>query len=146
MLGEDTKYDFTRDQKKGYFFCFPLPTGNYKFYGLSYYNFAGGGSGYSTQNDHRFSLPFSVVSSQVTNLGAITMTTSEGKNFLGLSVFGPGQLELSKISDSGITSALLKCPETKDRTIVDATLSSELGGNTPEVRYVAPSAEKPPNK
>jgi hypothetical protein len=113
LFGNDTTYDFvnTKKREKGCFFCIPLPAGPYEFYTFEFYNFAGGGSGYSIKEDYHFSLPFELSPGEVVYVGRLKLTTAWGKNIFGMDVGGPGVLLLSEDPVNDVKEALKKCPE-----------------------------------
>lgn len=112
-FGDDTVYDkvdYDR-QEKSYYFCRILPAGTYYFYKIGYWNFAGGGSGYSLNEEDFFDVPFQLETGKISLVGHLKLTTEEGKNIFGLPLATPGVLELSPLDDDEVQLAIQKCPE-----------------------------------
>jgi hypothetical protein len=125
MFGGDTVPDFIRPDRrdKGIHFCVPLPAGKYSIYSYDFYNYAGGGSGYSFRKDNYFNLPFTLAAGEVAYLGTLKVTTSVGENFFGMKMAAPGVLMLSSSPVDGVAAALQKCPESvRGRPVRDASL------------------------
>jgi len=136
-FGGDTQYDFADNRERGYYFCFPLPAGKYAFFELGYYNFGGVGSGFYTKKEDWFDLPFEVSPGQITDLGALTVTSSAGKNLLGLTAYGPGYLAIGEKRENGLARTLEKCQITDRTKVVNAELR-RFAGKSPLVREAAP--------
>ncbi|MCE2028460.1 hypothetical protein [Sessilibacter corallicola] len=122
--------------EKSIYFCRILPEGEYKFYTTSYWNYAGGGSGYSLRKEDYFTVPFSLKAEKITTVDHIKLTTRQGKNLIGLALTLPGQLELKPLSKEELSLAIKKCPvEAHDKPIVQSGLS-EKEYSSPFVRSV----------
>jgi hypothetical protein len=113
VFSGDTVPDYTRidRQDKGMYFCVPLPAGRYSVFAFDFYNFAGGGSGYSMKKEMHFDLPFSLAEGEVVYLGTLKISAATGKNIFGMRRPAPGVLLLSSAPDEAIAKALQKCPE-----------------------------------
>jgi hypothetical protein len=125
MFGGDTVPDYIRPDRgdKGIHFCVPLPAGKYSIYSYDFYNYAGGGSGYSFRKDNYFNLPFALAAGEVAYLGTLKVTTAVGENFFGMKMAAPGVLMLSSSPVDGVAAALQKCPESvRGRPVRDASL------------------------
>ncbi len=137
MFSNDTAYDFvdlTR-KEKGFHFCIPLPAGDYVFYTFDFYNFAGGGSGYSIPEKNQFKLPLSLTSGEVAYVGRLKLTTTTGKNIFGLPLPAPGILLLSSDTTEIQKAALSKCPDiARSRPIRDASLTPAMANGNPLVQ------------
>ena len=129
MFSENTKFDFV-DQaggQKGFHFCIALPAGAFEFYSYSFYNYAGGGSGFSLPKKNQFSVPFSLAPGELLNLGQIKLSTTVGKNMFGMSLPAPGSLIFSPSSSPVLADAIKKCPESvRARPMKLAELSTEV--------------------
>ncbi|MGX4642105.1 hypothetical protein [Massilia sp. SYSU DXS3249] len=128
VFGKDTVPDYTRmdRQDKGIYFCVPLPAGRYSVYAYDFYNFAGGGSGYSMKKEHHFDLPFSVSEGEVAYLGTLKISAATGKNIFGMPLPAPGVLLLSSSPGDAMDKALQKCPEhVRTRPVRNAALRAE---------------------
>lgn len=125
VFSSDTVPDYIRTdrQDKGRYFCVPLPAGRYSVYAYDFYNFAGGGSGYSMKKENHFDLPFSVSEGEVAYLGTMKMSAATGKNIFGMTLPAPGVLLLSSSPDDAIDKALQKCPQhVRTRPVRNAAL------------------------
>ncbi len=113
MFQANTVHDYinTEEKHKGFHFCIALPPGSYEIHSISYYNFAGGGSGYSVAEKDFFSVPFSVSSGEVSDLGTIRITTTRGRNLFGIPLPAPGVMLLSPPSASSQSATTSRCPE-----------------------------------
>ena len=137
VFGNDTNYDFVDPSRKekGFHFCVALPAGNYEFHAFDFYNFAGGGSGYSLPEKSQFSLPFTVAAGEVAYVGRLKLTTTTGKNIFGITLAAPGVLLLSADSSETQGKALQKCPEAaRSRAIRDATVKVAMARGNPLVQ------------
>lgn len=146
MFGTDTAHDYIWPdrQEKGHHFCIALPAGRYEVYTYDFYNFAGGGSGYSIREEGQFKLPFTLAAGEVINIGKLHITTSTGKNFFGMTLPAPGVLLLSKSTPEASAEALGKCPpSTRSRAVRDASLGSTDFTPTPFVRVPAGRPQSP---
>lgn len=104
-------------EEKSFYFCRVLPEGEYAFYDLRYWNFAGGGSGYSMKKADHYNVSFNLKSQTVTNIDQLKVTTNQGL---------PGHLELRPLSEEEVQLALDKCPaEAKNKPLVNAQLWSK---------------------
>jgi hypothetical protein len=134
VLGKDTTYDFVNREKKekGFHFCIALPAGSYAFNTISFYNFAGGGSGFSIKEENQFKLPFNLTKGEIAYVGKLKMTTSESKGLFGVGVAGPGKLLLSSDPLEGSKAAAQKCPESvRNNTVRNSSLNvADAKGNT----------------
>lgn len=112
-FGGNTVYDFEKVDllEKGIYFCQPLPAGEYQITSYSYWNFAGGGSGYRLDKEHWFDIRFHVTAGELRHIGSIKATMESGKNLFGITIHAPGQLELSASSEEEQRRAMEKCPE-----------------------------------
>ena len=140
MFGSDTVHDYVLPdrQEKGYHFCLALPPGKYEVYTYDFYNFAGGGSGFSIREEGQFKLPFTLSAGEVTDLGKLHITTSTGKNFFGMTLPAPGVLLLSKSLPETSGAALSKCPPgVRSRAIRDSALVASGYSPSPFVRSQA---------
>lgn len=138
LFGSDSEFDWEapKQMEKGFYFCLPVPADQYQFYATKYYNFGGGGNGYLMEEEDYFSLPFSVSNKKLTYIGQVKLTTSTGKNMLGMKLPMPGVLELSPGDPGVIKKALAKCPEqVRDRIINETPLDANTA-NHPIVRNV----------
>lgn len=139
-FGGDSVHDYVNSAEgyKVFGFCTVLPPGEYEFYSHTYYDFAGGGSGYSMREKDYYSIPFVVRAGEISNIGRIHMTTTKGENLLGMSVSGPGVMLLIP---SGVTDAELavsKCPGTaKHMPLRDVQLHLAPGRPSPFVQVRA---------
>ena len=143
MFVSDTAHDYMLPdrQEKGYHFCLALPPGKYEVYTYDFYNFAGGGSGYSIREEGQFKLPFTLSAGEVVDLGKLHITTSTGKNFFGMKLPAPGVLLLSKSVPEASGAALGKCPPSaRSRPIRDSALVGSGYSSSPFVRS---QAERP---
>ena len=141
VFGNDTTHDYILlDQReKGHYFCLALPAGKYEVYTYDFYNFAGGGSGYSIREEAQFKLPFAVPAGEVIDIGKLHITTSTGKNFFGMTLPAPGILLLGKNTPEARAAALSKCPlNVRSRSIRDASLLAASQTTSSFVRYQAP--------
>jgi hypothetical protein len=127
MFGGDTVADYTRMDRndKGMHFCVPLPPGAYQFYTYEFYNYAGGGSGFSLRKESQFDLPFTLAPGEVAYVGTLKLTTNVGKNIFGMRLPAPGILLLSGAPSSNIPAAMQKCPESvRGHKVRDASLKA----------------------
>lgn len=134
VFSSDTVPDYIRmdRQDKGMYFCVPLPAGRYSVYAYDFYNFAGGGSGYSMKKENHFDLPFSVSEGEVAYLGTLKISAATGKNIFGMRLPAPGVLLLSSSPGDAIDKALQKCPEhVRSRPVRNAALRAD--GASPHV-------------
>lgn len=113
FLVPDTKADFVDRElgEKGYYFCIPLPPDDYEIFTYDFFNFAGGGNGYSVPTDNHFSLPFKLAPGEAVHIGRVKVTSRDGKNILGMLVPAPGFMMVSAESVEAERAALQKCPE-----------------------------------
>lgn len=117
-----------------FFFCVPLAPGPYEFHALSYYNYAGGGTGYSMRPEQFFSVPFVLQPGELVNVGRLHVASTRGKNVFGMTLSGPGALYLAPGSPTTRQAALRKCPAVvQDRPTRDATLRVKPGDTSPFV-------------
>lgn len=138
VFGEDTKHDFVDTSKleRGFHFCVPLPQGQYEFYTFSFYDFAGGGSGYRLDSDKQFKLPFATIEGEVFSVGRLKLATTAGRNVLGGPVSIPDALYVSAESESALAMALKKCPQqAQGKPVRDAGLSANSAGSHPLVKH-----------
>jgi hypothetical protein len=139
ILGTDTTHDYIASDRKekGFHFCIALPPGKYEVYTYDFYNFAGGGSGYSIREEGQFKLPFSFAAGQVVDVGKLHITTSTGKNFFGMSLPAPGILLLSDSTSEASAAALSKCPASiRSRPIHGSSLTASGYRPSPFVRVL----------
>lgn len=137
MFGDDAVFDFVDLQagEKGFNFCVALPPDTYEFYSYDFYNFAGGGSGFSIPESRQFSVPFAVGPGDVLSLGRIKLTTSLGQNIFGMTLPAPGVLMLSPVPAAAPPVLLQKCPEAvRSRTVKSIDLYQAITVNTPLVQ------------
>lgn len=112
MFADNTSHDYMLEAgEKGQYFCVALPPGDYEFYTYDFYNFAGGGSGYSIPERSQFKVNFSVAPGEVVNVGKLHVTSSKGKNMFGMTLPAPGVLVLSDITTETVNAAQAKCPD-----------------------------------
>jgi hypothetical protein len=113
MFGGNTAHDYIDVKKgqKGQYFCVALPAGDYEFFSYDFYNFAGGGSGYSIPERSQFKVPVSLAAGEVVNVGKLHVTTGYGKNIFGMSLPAPGILLLQAGNSASAASGQAKCPE-----------------------------------
>ena len=133
-FGDDTSLDFANMERRenGIYFCHPLPAGRYSVFAYNFYNFAGGGSGYSMSKEQHFNVPFTLAEGEVVDIGTLKITAARGKNLFGMSLPAPGVLLLSGARDDAVAKALQKCPESvRNRPVRTVTLRAE--GVTPFV-------------
>jgi hypothetical protein len=109
MFGDDDIPDVASPAEHTRFYCLRLPVGNYSFRTVNFYNFAGGGSGYSINEKEYFNVPFVVEPNTIRYIGSFKLTTTLGKNMLGSEVLAPGQLEIGSNQSRDIPAALKKC-------------------------------------
>jgi hypothetical protein len=139
IFGNDTAHDYILldRQEKGYYFCLALPAGKYEVYTYDFYNFAGGGSGYSIREEGQFKLPFTLAAGEIVDIGKLHVTTSTGKNFFGMKLPAPGVLLLSKSTPEASGAALSKCPpDTRSRGVRDSALAASGYTPNPFVRVL----------
>jgi hypothetical protein len=132
-ISGNSVYDEVKPEldEKSIYFCRILPEGEYEFYSTTYWNYAGGGSGYSLRKGDYFSVPFSLKAEMVTTVDTVKLTTTKGKNLIGLALTLPGQLELKPLSKEELQLAIQKCPEAAhDKPIIES--------NLPEKDYLSP--------
>lgn len=112
MFGNDTAYDEIAYDKneKSYYFCRILPAGEYRFFTISFWNFAGGGSGYYLSEEDQFNVPFKLEAGKINSIGSLKLTTEKGKNIFGMPLPAPGVLEISPINKDEVELAVQKCP------------------------------------
>ena len=137
VFGTDTVHDFVdlEHKEKGFHFCVALPPGDYAFHTFDFYNFAGGGSGYSLPEKSQFALPFTLAAGEVAYVGRLKLTTSTGQNIFGMKLPAPGILLLSSDSTAMQAAALHKCPESVwSKSIRDATLKAAATNGNPLVQ------------
>lgn len=140
VFGSDTVHDYIlpEHKEKGYYFCLALPIGKYEVFTYDFYNFAGGGSGYSIREEGQFKLPFTLSAGEVVDIGKLHVTTSTGKNFFGMRLPAPGVLLLSRSSPEASGAALSKCPPSaRSRAIRDSALTASGYSPSPFVRSQA---------
>lgn len=129
IFGGDTVYDFVSPElhERGYYFCEIFPSGEHAFNSFRYYNFAGGGSGYSLRKESEFRLPFTTEPGEVVYVGRLKLTTETGRNILGMKLPAPGILLLSNAPQIDIPLALEKCPEAvRSAHVRDAPLHAAM--------------------
>ncbi|MEM6640183.1 MAG: hypothetical protein AAF610_09800 [Pseudomonadota bacterium] len=97
--------------KVTHFFCQAVVPGDYEFYGAWFYNYDGGGSGYTPQAGEKFSVPFSAKAGQLSVLDHIDVSVTSTKTLLGRRTGAPGAIAFSKMGDADLTNAVSKCPE-----------------------------------
>ena len=134
MFGDDTALDFANMERRenGIYFCQPQPAGRYSIFAYSFYNFAGGGSGYSMSKEQHFNVPFTLAEGEVVDIGTLKISAALGKNLFGMSLPAPGILHLSGARDDAVAKALQKCPESvRNRAVRTVTLRPQ--GDTPFV-------------
>lgn len=137
MFGDNTSHDYMLEAgEKGQYFCVALPPGDYEFYTYDFYNFAGGGSGYSIPERSQFKVNFSVAPGEVVNVGKLHVTSSKGKNIFGMTLPAPGVLVLSDITTDAIGAAQAKCPD-RARSGNARTVKLSPSAPTPLVRATA---------
>lgn len=138
MFGGNTVYDFENADllEKGIYFCQPLPAGEYQMISYSYWNFAGGGNGYRLDKKNQFDIRFNVAAGELRHIGNIKATLESGKNVFGMTVYGPGQIELSGASEDEQRLALEKCPESVRLAPLATELLRQPGGEHPLVRFI----------
>lgn len=137
VLGKDTVYDFVNQDKreKGYHFCIALPAGSYAFNTISFYNFAGGGSGFSIKEENQFKLPFALANGEVAYVGKLKLTTSATKGLFGVGFAAPGKLLLSSDPVDGMKAAMQKCPESvRNKAVRNASLNVADAKGSPFVQ------------
>jgi hypothetical protein len=111
------------------YFCRPVPPGDYSIYSMTYWNFAGGGSGFYLNDNKSFHVPFRAKPGTLSVLDHLTVTSGQRKTLLGRSVGTPGGIEFSSLNDAEIQRAVDKCP-------ADATRKARDGqglGNTQSI-------------
>jgi hypothetical protein len=146
LFGHNTVYDFTdlARQEKGYYFCVGLPSGTWAFNTFNYYNFAGGGSGYSLREENQFDLPFTLAPGEIVYVGKLKVGSRVGKNFLGMTVQGPDALYLSSDPEREIAAALAKCPQNvRARPVRSSVITAAAARGHPMVVDEAAAATKP---
>ncbi len=130
-------YINSEEGHKGFHFCVALPPGSYEFHSISYYNFAGGGSGYSVREKDFFSVPFLINPGEVSDLGSIRVTTTTGKNIFGMTLPAPGVMQISSARASDSKAAIMKCPESaKTMDVLSSPLQPAPGIPSPFVRVI----------
>lgn len=137
VFGDDTVHDFIDldRQEKGFYFCVPLPPGDYEFVSYDFYNYAGGGSGYSLRKDQLFALPLKLEAGEVAYIGRLKLTTTIGKNLLGMPLNAPGILLLSEGTAESQAAALKKCPsDVRAKPVRDAKLPLSAAKGNPMVQ------------
>ena len=102
----------------------------------SYWNFAGGGSGYNLDKKNQFDIRFNVVAGELRHIGKIKATLESGKNVFGMTVHGPGQIELSGASEEEQRLALEKCPESVRLARLATEPLRQPAGEHPLVRFI----------
>lgn len=135
IFGHDTVYDFVDPSRreKGYYFCEVVPAEAFAFFSYRFWNFAGGGSGYSVREESYFNLPFSLAPGEIVYVGRLKLTTAKGKNMFGMSLPTPGILLLSE-NQTDIASALQKCPANiRTRSVRNAPLKIPAQNPSPLV-------------
>jgi hypothetical protein len=135
-FGNNTVYDFVRPdaKEKGFYFCDGLPAGTWSFNAYSFYNFAGGGSGYTMKDEAKFDLPFTLKPGEVVYLGKLKVTLTHGKNLFRMDVTGPGDVVLSSDPEHEIAAALAKCPASvQSRTVRSNVLKAGMAHGHPLV-------------
>lgn len=136
-FGRNTEHDFMKQDRreKGVYFCLALPVGSYAFHTFSFYNFAGGGGGFSIKEEGQFKLPFNLNNGEIVNVGKLKLTTSATTSFLGVSRAAPGNLLISNGSEIDANAALQKCPETvRNKTMRNAFLNIADAKGSPFVQ------------
>lgn len=136
MFRDDTVYDFVDQarREKGYYFCIALPPGDYAFHTIDFYNYSGGGTGYSVREENQFNLPYSLAPGEVVYVGRLKVTTTIGQNIFGMKLKAPGALLLSNNATES-AAALQKCPENvRGRTVRDASLKVAMANGNPLVQ------------
>lgn len=112
LQADNTSHDYMLQAgEKGQYFCIALPPGDYEFYTYDFYNFAGGGSGYSLPERSQFKVNFPVAPGEVVNVGKLHVTSSTGKNMFGMTLPAPGVLLLADVTSEAANAAQAKCPE-----------------------------------
>lgn len=113
----DTVHDYINSSEghKGFSFCTALPPGTYEFHAHSYYDFAGGGSGYSVREKDYYSIPFVVKPGEISDLGMIRITSTKGANIFGMPLSAPGVMVLMSAGATAAESRVAKCPDTAKR-------------------------------
>lgn len=113
MFGGDTVADHIDLEagEKSFYFCRILPAGAYNLFSIRYWNFAGGGSGYTLRKEDQFDVPFHLEAGKVSNIDHLSLTVAQGKNAFGMSLPMPGGLEISSLSEGEVEQALERCPE-----------------------------------
>ena len=76
-----------------------------------YWNFDGGGNGYTLPEANQFNVPFRANAGEVLYVGDVKLTYAESKNMLGLKMIVPGVIELSPGDPAQAQLALAKCAE-----------------------------------
>ncbi len=111
IFSDDTNFDFVDmvRKEKGFYFCIALPPSDYHVYKYGFYNFAGGGSGFSIPKANHFNVPFKLAHGEVPDVGRLKLTTDFGKNIFGMTLPAPGVLLLSDEPASTRQLALAKC-------------------------------------
>lgn len=113
----DTVYDYIdlERARKGFYFCYPLPAGDYAFRSYSYQNASAGSTSYTLREEHEFNIPFRAEAGTIAYLGDLRMTHTSARSLLGIMQRGPGQVVLAPGDDTQARSALAKCPESAQR-------------------------------
>jgi hypothetical protein len=111
-FASNTLHDFVDQERgeRGFHFCIALPAGTYAFHSFDFYNFAGGGSGFSLPTEHQFNLPFTLSEGEIAYLGRLKLTTTVRMDILGMGRPSPGSLQLSSDGPDMQALALQKCP------------------------------------
>ncbi len=140
LFEKDPKPDFVdlNNGEKGGYFCKPMKASDYEFYTYRFYNFAGGGSGYSIRKEDEFHLPFKLHEGDVLNIGDLKISTTEGRNIFGMRIQGPGVLFLRKLNNENKRNAMAKCPESiRNNLLIDASLEKYTAGTKGMVRSIS---------
>jgi hypothetical protein len=137
VFSADPSFDFVDKEvgEKGFHFCMALPAGAYEFYSYDFYNYAGGGSGFSFPEKDQFSVPFSVAPGEVVALGRLKLSTAVGQNVFGMKLPAPGVLMLSPSLSAAPSVLLQKCPEAvRNRPVKPIDLYQAITVSTPMVQ------------
>lgn len=137
MFGGATIYDIvdTSQKETGIYFCDTVPAGRIALVSYRFYNFAGGGSGYSLSKDKQFSVPFDVAAGEILDLGRLKVTTGVGENIFGMDLNVPGHLLLSDLNSEQQRLALAKCPpDAQSAPVRQAHLRAVMANGHPLVQ------------
>jgi hypothetical protein len=112
ILGNDTVWDIVdmESRQRWFYFCEVVRGGEQEFHGMRYWNYAGGGSGYSVPDEGSLGLRFDAPAGVVTYIGWIKAATGDGRNFVGMRLPSPLGLQVGEGSEDDYAQALQRCP------------------------------------